>query len=252
MNFCLKVHSLTCSIGANQGLGFETAKNLLTTSAKYHVILGCRDLVKGQAAVEAFKGLTDFQCDVSALQIDVTNDKSVDAAAAKVDTEYGHVDVLVNNAGVYGGDPPSRDTLRNTLEVNVVGAFSATEAFLRLLFKSPAPRIIFVTSSLGSFTYTSDKTSRHYGPYANELRASKAALNMVMLAYANHPKLEKFKVFGVDPGFLATNFTGNPDEMRKMGATEPDIGGQAVASVVKGEKDADVGKITSLDGITPW
>jgi NAD(P)-dependent dehydrogenase (short-subunit alcohol dehydrogenase family) len=134
----------------------------------------------------------------------------------------------------------------------VVGAVSVTEAFLPILFKSSAPRLIFVTSSLGSLAYTSDKNSRHYGPYANELRVSKAALNMAMVGYANHPKLGKIKVLGADPGFLATNLTGNPDALRKMGATEPEVGGQAVASVVKGEKDADMGKVTGLYGVTPW
>lgn len=153
-----------------------------------------------------------------------------------MDTDYGRVDVLVNNAGVCGSDQLARDTLRNTLNVNVAGAVSVTEAFLPVLRKSSSPRLIFVTSSLGSLTYTSDQTSRHYGPYANELRVSKAALNMVMVEYANHPKMQGIRVLGADPGFLATNITGNPDALRKMGATEPDVGGQVVASIVKGEK----------------
>ena len=209
-------------------------------------------MAKGEAAMKTLKDLSDVNGEVSTVQIEVTNDESVDAAAAKVDAEYGRLDVLVNNAGVYGHDPSSRDTLRNTLEVNLIGAVSVTEAFLPTLFKSSAPRLIFVTSSLGSLAYTSDKTSRHYGPYANELRVSKAALNMVMVGYANHPKLAKIKVLGADPGFLATNLMGDADALRKMGATEPDIGGQAVASIVKGEKDADIGKGAGLYGITPF
>lgn len=150
----VNVRLLTCHpLGANQGLRFETAKNILTTSTNYQVILGSRDLTKREAATEMLKGLTDFQGDVSAVQIDVTDDKSVDAAAAKVDADYGHVDILVNDSGVYGGDPSSCDTLRNTFEPRVVGAFSVTEAFLGLLFQSSAPRLIFVSSSPGSLTF---------------------------------------------------------------------------------------------------
>jgi NAD(P)-dependent dehydrogenase (short-subunit alcohol dehydrogenase family) len=207
---------------------------------------------KGKAAVESLKSVDGIKGQVSTVQIEVTDIQSVDAAAAKVDTDHGRVDILVNNAGVYGGDQIARDTLLNTLNVNVVGAVSVTEAFLPLLRKSSAPRLIFVTSSLASLSYTSDKTSRHYGPYATELRASKAALNMVMVEYANHPKMQGIKVLGADPGFLATNITGDPDSLRKMGATEPDVGGDVVAAIVKGEKDADVGKVAGRDGSVPW
>jgi NAD(P)-dependent dehydrogenase (short-subunit alcohol dehydrogenase family) len=92
---------LTCHafyIGANQGLGFETAKNLITTSADYHVILGCRDPAKGEAAAKTLKELSDVKGEVSTIQIEVTDDKSVDTAAAKVEADYGRVDALVNNA----------------------------------------------------------------------------------------------------------------------------------------------------------
>jgi NAD(P)-dependent dehydrogenase (short-subunit alcohol dehydrogenase family) len=239
-------------IGANQGLGFETAKKLLATSSDYHVILGCRDASKGEAAVKTLKSLDGVKGQASTVQIEVTDNKSVDAAAAKVDSDYGRVDILVNNAGVYGGDQLARDTLLNTFNVNVVGVVSVTEAFLPLLRKSSTPRLIFVTTSLASLSHTSDKTSRHYGPYATELRASKAALNMVMVEYANHPEMQGIKVLGADPGFLATNITGDPESLRKMGATEPDVGGEVVAAIVKGEKDADVGKVAGRDGCVPW
>lgn len=184
--------------------------------------------------------------------MDVADDKSVDAAAAEVDATFGRLDVLVNNAGVYSQKQPARDALRDTLAINVVGALSTTEAFLPLLRKSSNPRLVFVTSAMGSLTYSSDPSSRHFGPYGNEYRASKAALNMLMVQYAGRLGGEVIKVFGADPGFCATNFTGDPESLKKLGATEPDVGGKLVASVVGGERDPDVGKVSGLHGVGAW
>lgn len=203
-------------------------------------------------AITALKALPDLKGTVSTLQIDVTDDESVDVATASVDAEYGRLDVLVNNAGIYGESQLNRDALRTSLAVNVVGAASTTDAFLPLLRKSSSPRIVFVTSAMASFTHSSDPTSRHYGPYANEYHASKAAANMLMVQYAGKLGREGFKVLGVDPGFCATDMTGDPESLKKMGAAEPEVGGRAVAAVVKGERDADVGKVCAIDGVTPW
>jgi NAD(P)-dependent dehydrogenase (short-subunit alcohol dehydrogenase family) len=92
------------------------------------------------------------------IQIDVTSDVSVDNAVKYVEDMYGKVDILVNNAGIVSQNPNSRDAMRETLEVNVVGPLSVTEAFLPLLQKSEEPRIVFVSSSLGSLQYVTDGT----------------------------------------------------------------------------------------------
>jgi NAD(P)-dependent dehydrogenase (short-subunit alcohol dehydrogenase family) len=136
--------------------------------------------------------------------------------------------VLVNNAGSYSEQQPARDALRASLAVNVIGAISTTDAFLPLLRKSSAPRLVFLTSSMASLTYSSDSSSRHYDPYADAYGASKAALNMLMVQYAGRLGREGVKVLGVDPGFCATGFTGDPEALHRMGAAEPEVGGQSI------------------------
>ncbi|KAG9239273.1 hypothetical protein BJ875DRAFT_391631, partial [Amylocarpus encephaloides] len=168
--------------GANQGIGFETAKNLLQHSAKYHVLIGSRDITKGTEAVSSLETFP-IKGTIEAIQIDVTNDTSVDTAAKRVSKDHGRLDVLVNNAGIISQNPMARDNLREVLAVNCVGVLSVTEAFVSLLRKSSAPRIVFVSSSIGSITHASNPESLYYRPTADQYRMSKAALNMLMNQY---------------------------------------------------------------------
>ncbi|KAL2012343.1 hypothetical protein VTN00DRAFT_5061 [Thermoascus crustaceus] len=115
-----------------------------------------------------------------------------DAAAQSLNTLKGQVSVQIEVT-----DDESVDAILN------MGTWIATKAFLPLFCQSSAPQIVVMTSSSGSLTYMSDKTSRHYGPYATELCLTKAALNIVMVEYANHPK-----VVGAEPRFLATTSQG--------------------------------------------
>jgi NAD(P)-dependent dehydrogenase (short-subunit alcohol dehydrogenase family) len=189
---------------------------------------------------------------VASIQIDVTDDKSVDAAAQWVSSTYRRLDVLVNNAGVVSQNPIVRDGLREILAVNCVGAVSVTEAFLPLLRASESPRLIFVTSSLGSLTHAADPTSQSYSITAPGYRASKAALNMLMLQYRKQLEKEGFIVFGADPGLVATNLASDPDSLRRRGAEEPEVGGERISQVVKGERDADEGRVCGYYGVCPW
>jgi len=118
---------------------------------------------------------------VASIQIDVTDDDSVGAAAKQVSTTYGRLDILVNNAGIFSKNPIARDALREVLAVNAIGALSVTEAFLPLLRKSSAPRLIFVSSSMGSITHAANPESPYYLAAVNRYRASRAALNMLMV-----------------------------------------------------------------------
>ncbi|KAI0847743.1 NAD(P)-binding protein [Daldinia vernicosa] len=241
--------------GGNQGVGYETAKNLLLSSEEYHVILGSRDLSRGEAAAREIQAVDGVKGSASAVQIDVTDDKTVDAAAARVASEYGRLDILVNNAGIIStANPPTREAFRRVLETNVVGSLSVTEAFLDLLRKAvhKPPRLVFVTSSMGSITHAADPSSPYYNPLGTEYRTSKAAVNMLMVMYYARLKPEGFLVFGADPGLCATNFTGDPVSLRKRNAAEPWEGGERVASVVKGERDADVGKVLGVYGVSPF
>ncbi|CAK42086.1 hypothetical protein CBS63078_9745 [Aspergillus niger] len=238
--------------GANQGIGFETAKNLIL-SDNYHVILGSRDPAKGEEAAKTLEAVPGIKGSVSSIQIDVTDDQSVDNAAAQIKAQYGRLDILVNNAAMSSmKHPPSREAMRQILDVNVVGALSTTEAFLDLLRNSSEKRLVFVSSSTGSISRAADPSSPFHIASATEYRASKAALNMMMVLYMCRLKDEGFKVFGADPGLCATNLTGDPESLRRRNAAEPSDGGERVATVVKGERDADVGKVLGVYGVSPF
>ncbi|KAM0232960.1 hypothetical protein ACHAPO_007421 [Fusarium lateritium] len=240
--------------GANQGVGYETAKNLLLSSVDYHVIIGSRDETKGEAAASELRSLEYIRGTVSSIQIDVTDDRSVDAAALHITSEWGRLDILVNNAGIISmASPPTREAFRSVLETNLIGALSVTEAFLPLLRKAEhmPPRLIFVTSSTGSITHAANSESPYYSGHATEYRTSKAGLNMLMAMYYARLKPEGFLVFGADPGLCATNFTHDAESLRQRGAAEPGDGGERVACVIRGEKDEAVGNVVGVHGVVP-
>jgi NAD(P)-dependent dehydrogenase (short-subunit alcohol dehydrogenase family) len=177
----------------------------------------------------------------------------VDAAAQKVTTDYGRLDILVNNAGIVSmANPPSREKYREVLNTNAVGALSMTETFLDLLRKSDERRLVFVSSSVGSISQAADPASPYYSGNGFEYRSSKACLNMLIVLYWNRLQKDGFKVFGADPGLCATNFTGNTQSLTDRGAATPAQGGDRIATVVKGEKDADVGRVLGEYGVSPW
>lgn len=178
----------------------------------------------------------------------------MDSAAEQVSSKYGRLDVLVNNAGVNTFLPKMRDNIRAMLDTNVIGVVSVTEAFLPLLRNSAEPRLVFVGSSMGSITGASDPQSPYYRPQGAEYRATKAALNMLMVQYSHMLGLEgkNFKVFTADPGLNATNLTGNAESLRARGAADPSVGGGVIAAVVKGERDEHVGKMVGIYGVSPW
>ncbi|EXJ87640.1 hypothetical protein A1O3_04601 [Capronia epimyces CBS 606.96] len=236
--------------GGNNGIGFETAKNLVYSSEKYHILLGSRDVAKGEAAVAQLQS-GPIKGTVSSIQIDVTSDKSVDAAAEEVIQAYGRLDVLVNNAGIFSQNPVLRDAFREVYAVNLFGVVSTTEAFLPALRKSSEPRLVFVSSSTGSISILADPTSRHHIGAGKPYRSSKAALNFLMVSYWIDLQKENFKVFGADPGLNATNLM-NTEELRQRGAPEPYVGGERVASVIRGDRDEDVGKVCGEPGTVPW
>ncbi|KAK2731518.1 short chain dehydrogenase [Colletotrichum kahawae] len=241
--------------GGNQGVGYETAKNLLLSSAGYHVILGSRDLAKGETAAKGLLSTPGVKGTASSVQIDVTDDASINEAASKVESEYGRLDILVNNAGIISmASPPTTAAFRRVLDTNVIGALGVTEAFLPLLKKTAhaPPRLVFVSSSMGSITHAADPSSLYYNPHGTEYRVSKAAVNMLLTMYAARLKPDGFLVLGADPGLCATNFTGDPTSLKNRGAAEPSAGGERVATVVKGEKDEDAGRVVGVYGVCPW
>ena len=193
--------------GANKSIGFETARQLLQKG--YYVYLGSRNLENGTEAVEKLKaeGLSE----VEVIQIDVSDEASVKAARAELGKKTESFDALINNAGIMGGmDQTATETnisvFKQVYDTNLFGVISVTQAFLDLLRNSPAPRIVNVTSGLGSLTLHNDPTWKYYQVKAAVYNSSKAALNMFTIALAYELRDTPFKVNAVDPGFTATDF----------------------------------------------
>ncbi|WP_216590016.1 SDR family NAD(P)-dependent oxidoreductase [Streptomyces brasiliscabiei] len=187
--------------GANKSLGYETARRLI--EAGHTVLLGARDPQRGQAAADALGARF--------VQIDVTDDASVAAAADDIAAHEGAIDVLINNAGVLGPHVPA-DQLTATdasavFEVNVVGVVRVTHAFLPLLRKSEHPVIVNVSSGMGSFTLTHNAERVEGRFIAPVYTASKTAVTMLTTQYAK--SWPDVKVNAVDPGHTATDFNGH-------------------------------------------
>ncbi|MES2808195.1 MAG: SDR family oxidoreductase [Bacteroidota bacterium] len=189
--------------GANKSIGFETARQLLQQS--YFVYLGSRDKANGEEAVAQLKseGLNN----VELLQIDVSNLDSVAQAAAQI-TE---LDVLINNAGILGAweQAPSNAPLsliKDVFETNFFGAINVTQSFIEVLKKSAEPRIVNVTSGLGSLTLHSDPNWKYYQVKNAAYGPSKTALNAYTVHLAHELKDTAFKINAVDPGYTKTDF----------------------------------------------
>jgi NAD(P)-dependent dehydrogenase (short-subunit alcohol dehydrogenase family) len=195
--------------GANKGIGFETAR--LLGGRGMTVLLGARDEARGQ---EAERALRDGGADARFVLLDVTDEKSVLAAAAWIDGEFGLLDILVNNAGIARGDGnglPSQttvETLRAVYETNVFGVVAVTNAMLPLLRRAPAARIVNVSSEVGSIASMTDPA----GPMAQMASvpypSSKTALNMVTAMYAKELRDTPIKINAANPGYCATDLNG--------------------------------------------
>ena len=238
--------------GANKSIGFETARQLLKEG--YYVYLGCRDLEKGEKAVNELKikGLTN----VEPLVIDVNDTHSIQQARAVLGDRTSVLDVLVNNAGVSGALPQnSMETdlkvFRDVFETNLFGVIAVTQAFIDLLKQADQPRIVNVTSGLGSLTLHTDPSWMYYPFKASAYMSSKAALNAYTIALAFDLKDTSFKVNAVDPGYTATDFNHHSGP-----GTVEDAAARVVKAALLGS-DGLTGQFFSDDnspetGISPW
>ncbi|MBN3908095.1 MAG: SDR family oxidoreductase [Nostoc sp. NMS1] len=231
--------------GANKGLGLEIARQLggsgLTT------LVGARDAERGQAAVQTLRG-KGFSAHLIAL--DVTDEASIEAAAQSIESDFGHLDILINNAGVaLETEPPSQasmEKLRQTFDTNFFGVFAVTQAMLPLLRKSGDARIINMSSDLGSLTWASDPNYEQYSVPAFAYRASKTALNAFTVALAKELADSKIKVYSANPGYTATDLNGHSGpRTTEQGASEP-------VRLALAQPAAPSGHFTEEDGEVPW
>ena len=193
--------------GANKGIGLEVARQLAQNG--FFVYLGCRSLENGSAAIKKLKD--DGIYNVEAVQLNVTDQGSVSAARATIGKKTEVLDVLINNAGISGGFPQSAlnatiDQFKAVYETNVFGVVSVTQAFIDLLKRSPEPRIVNVSSAMGSLSLAADlSNSNKMAVY----QSSKSALNMYTINLAYDLRDTPFKVNMVCPGYTKTDFTGH-------------------------------------------
>ena len=238
--------------GANKSIGFEVARQLAQKGI--YVYIGSRDLKKGLEAIAKLKaeGIEN----VEAIELDVTNDLSVKAARDVIGNKTKVLDILINNAGVYGGYPQS--ALDSTIELfkaaydaNVYGVVRVTQAFIDLLKKSSEPRIVNVTSSQGSITLHSDPTYKYYDYKGAVYLSSKSALNMYTVVLAYELKGTAFKVNAVCPGYTKTDFNGH------RGTGTLDDAGKRIVKYALIDSDGPTGKFFSEEnnpesGEIPW
>ncbi len=189
--------------GATAGLGAETASRLAERG--WTVWLGARDTARGEATAKAIVEAHP-DADVRVVQLDVTSDESVTAAYDAVVEAGTGLDVLVNNAGISGPRALPADTrpadFIPVYGVNLLGPVRVTNTFLPLLQRSERPRLVMVSSGLGSFAITQDRSRRESTIWGIVYPSSKAALNMVTTMYAK--SLPDVRVVAVDPGYTAT------------------------------------------------
>ena len=204
--------------GANKGIGFEISKGLAANG--FTVLVGARNLASGITAAKSV-GAT-----AHAVQIDVTDQVSITAAAQRIRFEFGRLDVLINNAGISHPGRPGMtfadvmqtnsltatpfDDVRAVWETNVFGVIAVTQAMLPLLREAPAARIVNMGSSGGSLTFNSDPANPHRAMFGN-YSASKSAAHAITLAFALALESTNIKVNIACPGHTATalnNFSG--------------------------------------------
>lgn len=232
----------TLITGANKGLGYETARQLV--EAGHTVYVGARDSERGRRAAE--------RLGARFVQLDVTDDASVRAAAKTVEDDGG-LDVLINNAGiegrgegntVIGAEEVTADDMRTTFDTNVFGVVRVTHAFLPLLRRSAAPVVVNVSSGLASLTALSDPDHpAHFYP-GIAYPASKTAVNMLTVQYAK--AFPELRVNSVEPGFTRTDLNGN------TGHQSVAEGAAIIVRMARIGPDGPTGGYFDADGPLAW
>lgn len=240
--------------GANQGIGLQIATDLAANGLT--VLLASRNLDRGKAAAQTIVG------DVHPIQLDVTDKASIHAAVAEVEQQFGRLDILINNAAISRANGQESETIQDYIqrsratlisvdevrtiwETNVFGVLAVTQAFVPLLRKSQAARIVNVSSNLGSLTMLSTPSPLRT-TFNPGYGASKTALNAMTVAFAIDLEAEGITVNAVTPGFTAT-------ALNNYQGTETVQQGAAEAVRVALSSDDPTGTFTSsVNQAQPW
>jgi NAD(P)-dependent dehydrogenase (short-subunit alcohol dehydrogenase family) len=238
--------------GGNRGLGFQTALDLKDAGTK--VVIGSRDLAQGEQAV---KKLRAAGVDADVLQFDITKPADYQAAFDYFNSKYGRLDILVNNAGIAGGTFPGtgpehsaadvpQDLLRKVFDTNFFAQVALTDALLPLLKKSPAGRIVNLSSILGSLTLHADPKSPIYNAKSFAYDASKTALNAFTIHLAHELRNTSIKVNSAHPGWVKTDMGGDQAPM------ELSEGGKTSAALATLPADGPTGTFIHQGKPLPW
>jgi NAD(P)-dependent dehydrogenase (short-subunit alcohol dehydrogenase family) len=239
--------------GGNRGLGLQTARDL--GKLGIHVVIGSRDAAKGEAAVAALRseGIT-----ADAIRCEVTNPQDHRAVYDYFDRKFGRLDILINNAGVLLDRDPndtsgknktsttSQETLRKTFDANVFAPIALTQALLPLIRKSPAGRIVNLSSILGSLTLQADPKSPIYNFKSLAYDASKAAINVFTISLAYELKDTPIKVNSAHPGWVKTDMGGSAAPM------DISDGGKTSVQLATLPADGPTGGFFHMGERLPW
>ena len=239
--------------GANAGIGLAVATQL-SKDHGYHVIVGSRQAAAGEKVAAA---LVADGYSASSVQLDVTSDESIAAATSWIEREFGVLDVLINNAGIRLDYVPgateahnglsTRELFNQTFSTNIIGAACLTEACLPLLRKSELPRLVFVSSRMGSVSEATNKSTVYYSMDYKAYDCSKAALNMLALNYARIFDDEGGMVNAVCPGLVKTKLTNY-----HAWGSSTELGAQRIVELATASKGGPTATFTDRDGSIPW
>lgn len=229
--------------GGNKGIGLEIARQL--GQAGILVIIGSRNAARAQAAL-ADLGAGGLAAE--AVHIDLEDWASTEAAAAQIEARHGRLDILVNNAGIFdfGDAAPGKASLqavRRVMETNFIGTLAVTQAMLPLLRRSPAGRIVTLSSALGSLAQNGDPSAPYHSQQYIGYNASKAALNMLTIQLHQALCGSGIVVNSVSPGFVKTDLTG-------YGTMTPEDGARLPVQYALGGEES--GKHVAPEGEIPW
>jgi NAD(P)-dependent dehydrogenase (short-subunit alcohol dehydrogenase family) len=227
--------TVTLVTGANKGLGYETARQL--TQLSHTVYIGARSAERGQSAAT--------ELGAQFVQLDVTDDLSVATALDLIESREGHLDVLVNNAGVSTTAEVNGPVALEVFDTNVIGVIRVTQAALPLLEKSENPVVVNVSSALGSFWAVTNPDRRQFHFPSIIYGSTKAAVSMLTVQYAK--ALPAIKFNAVEPGFTATDLTPF------SGAGQPvEKGAEVIVRMATIGKDGPTGTFQEGEGELGW
>ncbi|NUP52846.1 MAG: SDR family NAD(P)-dependent oxidoreductase [Catenulispora sp.] len=233
--------------GANKGIGYEIAAGL--GALGWSVGVGARDEQRREAAVERLRAAG---ADAFGVPLDVTDDASATAAARLLEERAGGLDVLVNNAAITGGMPQTPTgadpaMIRTVVETNVIGVIRVTNAMMPLLRRSASPRIVNMSSTVGSLTRQSGADAEQTaGPVSVAYSPSKTFLNAVTLQYVRELSGTNILINAGCPGYVATDLNGF------RGIRTPEQGAAIAIKLATLPDDGPTGQFFDDAGVVPW